>query len=113
MKQQERRRATLMEISSKYNIYLKQDFHILKTTDFQSYFFKMKNEIPKTPKVKKAGIGRNKVVDNMVYSFENLIKTFRLPSLYEPTSLIQPNRKIICNCDLVICFVVFCFSFFL
>lgn len=85
MKQQERRRAILMEISSKHNFYL--NFHILKKTDFQSYFFKMENEIPKTPEVKNAGVERNKIVDNRVYSFEKLIKTFRLPSMARQSAI--------------------------
>ena len=59
-----------MEISSKHNFYL--NFHIFKKTDFPSYFFKMENEIPKTPEVKNAGVERNKIVDNRVYSFEKL-----------------------------------------
>ena len=59
-----------MEISSKHNFYL--NFHILKKTNFQSYFFKMENETPKTPEVKNAGVERNKIVDNRVYSFEKL-----------------------------------------
>ena len=79
MKQQERERAILMAISSKHNFYL--NFHIFKKTDFPSYFFKMENEIPKTPEVKKAGLEKNNIVDNRVYSFEKLIKTFRLPSM--------------------------------
>ena len=47
----------------------------------------MENEIPKTPEVKNAGVERNKIVDNRVYSFEKLIKTLRLPSMARQSAI--------------------------
>ena len=53
IKQQERRKTTLMEIPSRYNFHLDLDFHVFKTTNLQNYFFKMGKETSKTEKVKR------------------------------------------------------------
>ena len=56
-----------MEVSVKYDFHLQQDFHISKTTDIQTYFSKIENETPKTDKIRKIGIERYTVYNDLIF----------------------------------------------
>ena len=51
----------------KCDFHLRQDFHISKTTDIQTYFSKIENETPKTDKIRKIGIERYTVYNDLIF----------------------------------------------